>query len=118
MTQQQRDIKRKLAVLEYAKQSGNVAKTCRRFGISRQGYYNWLRAFERHGEAGLVNRGPCPENHSLRTPKPIEEKIMAARRQPVDAVAHENVVDPVRGDSRSRGSGQGTRRSWSARSGR
>ena len=28
MTQQQCDIKRKLAVLEYAKESGNVAKTC------------------------------------------------------------------------------------------
>lgn len=79
MTQQQRDIKRKLAVLEYAKMSGNVAKTCRRFGISRQCYYNWLRAFERRGEAGLVNRGPCPENHALRTPRPIEEKIVHLR---------------------------------------
>lgn len=57
MTQQQRDIKRKLAVLEYAKQCGNVARTCRHFGISRQAYYNWLHALERHGEAGLVNRG-------------------------------------------------------------
>jgi hypothetical protein len=26
-----------------------------------------------------VNRGPCPENHSLRTPKPIEEKIVHLR---------------------------------------
>jgi len=79
MTQQQRDIKRKLAVLEHAKESGNVAKTCRRFGISRQCFYNWQRAFDRRGEAGLVNRGPCPENHSLRTPRPIEEKIVHLR---------------------------------------
>jgi transposase-like protein len=78
-TQEQRDIKRKLAVLEYAKMSGNVAKTCRRFGISRQCFYNWLRAFERRGEAGLINRGPCPENHALRTPRPIEEKIVHLR---------------------------------------
>jgi transposase-like protein len=79
MTQQQRDIKRKLAVLEYAQDCANVARTCRHFGISRQCYYNWLRAYERRGEAGLVNRGPCPENHSLRTPKPIEEKIVHLR---------------------------------------
>ena len=79
MTQKQRDIKRKLAVLEYAEACGNVAKTCRHFGISRQCYYNCLHAFERHGEAGLVNRGPCPEIHSLRTPKPIEEKIVHLR---------------------------------------
>ena len=63
-------------MLEYAKESCNVAKTYRRFGVSRQCFYNWLRAFERCGEAGLINRGPCPENHSLRTPKPIEEKIV------------------------------------------
>ena len=60
MTQQQRDIKRKLAVLEYARGSGNVAKTCRRFGISRQCYYNWLRAFERRGEAVSSTAGPVP----------------------------------------------------------
>ena len=36
MTQQQRDIKRKLSVLKHAEESGNVALTARRFGISRQ----------------------------------------------------------------------------------
>ena len=75
MTQKQRDIKRKLAVLEYARESGNVAETSRHFGISRQAYYDWLHANEKRGEAGLVNRGPCPENHSLRTPKVFEETV-------------------------------------------
>ncbi len=74
MTQSKRDIKRKLQVLEYAEDCGNVARTCRHFGISRQCYYNWRRAHERFGEAGLVNRGPCPENRSLRTPAAIDEK--------------------------------------------
>jgi ssDNA-binding replication factor A large subunit len=36
MTQQQRDIKRKLAVLRYADECGSVALTARHFGISRQ----------------------------------------------------------------------------------
>ena len=79
MTQKQRDIKRKLAALEYAEDCGNVAKTCRHFGISRQCYYDWRRAYEQHGEAGLVNRGPCPESHSPRTPAEIEEKIVHLR---------------------------------------
>jgi transposase InsO family protein len=79
MAQQQRDIKRKLAVFELARESRNVAKTCRRFGISRQAYYNRRRAYEKRGEAGLVNRGPCPENHALRIPKPIEETIVHLR---------------------------------------
>jgi nitroimidazol reductase NimA-like FMN-containing flavoprotein (pyridoxamine 5'-phosphate oxidase superfamily) len=51
MTQQQRDIKRKLAVLQHAQESGNVALTARRFGISRQCYYKWKHAHEQHGEA-------------------------------------------------------------------
>jgi len=36
MTQAERDIKRKLKVLNYAKEKGNIAKTCRHFGISRE----------------------------------------------------------------------------------
>jgi len=79
MTQAQRDIRRKLKVLEYARECGNIAKACRYFGISRQCYYNWLHAFEREGEAGLVDSRPCPENHKLRTPKPIEDKIVHLR---------------------------------------
>jgi hypothetical protein len=39
MTQQQRDIKRRLAALRYAKECGNVALTARRFGVSRKCFY-------------------------------------------------------------------------------
>lgn len=82
MTQAQRDIRRKLKVLEYARDCGNIAKACRYFGISRQCYYNWLHAFEREGEAGLVDSRPCPENHKLRTPKPIQEPHVPLRPTP------------------------------------
>ena len=56
------DIRRKLKVLNYAKEIGNVSKTCRYFGISRESFYQWKRAYEIHGEQGLVNSKPCPEN--------------------------------------------------------
>ncbi len=49
------DIARKLRVLSYAKSCGNVAKTCRYFGIARQTFYSWKMTFERHGEQGLIN---------------------------------------------------------------
>ena len=45
MTQPERDIKRKLTVLKHAEESGNVAQTARRFGISRQCYYKWKHAY-------------------------------------------------------------------------
>ena len=36
MAQKRHDIKRSLAVLEYAEDCGNMARTCRHRGISRQ----------------------------------------------------------------------------------
>jgi hypothetical protein len=70
----------KLKVFAHAAGSGNVAFTCRHFGISREMYYQWKRAFAAHGEKGLINSKPCPENPKLRTPLTIEEKILYLRR--------------------------------------
>lgn len=78
--QAQRDISRKLKVFQHASESGNVAFTCRYFGISRETYYQWKRAYLAHGEQGLINSKPCPENPKLRTPPFIEEKILYLRR--------------------------------------
>lgn len=47
--QAQRDISRKLKVFEHAAASGNVAFTCRHFGISRDAFYQWKRAYAAHG---------------------------------------------------------------------
>jgi DNA invertase Pin-like site-specific DNA recombinase len=80
MTKGQRDIKRKLRILIYAKEIGNISKACRYFGISRQGFYKWKKAYAAHGERGLVNSKPCPENPSLRIPPEIEEKILYLRK--------------------------------------
>jgi hypothetical protein len=42
-----RQVFRRLAVLRHVEEvSGNVAMTCRYFGISRQVYYKWLRRYE------------------------------------------------------------------------
>jgi len=34
----------------------------------------------KNGEQGLIKGKPCPENHKLRIPKPIEEKIVHLRK--------------------------------------
>jgi len=78
--QEKRDIIRKLKVLEHAKTSGNVSFTCRHFGISRDSFYKWRRAYAEHEERGLINSKPCPENPKLRTPSHIEEKILYLRQ--------------------------------------
>jgi transposase InsO family protein len=74
------DIRRKLRILNHARQTGNISKTCRYFGISREIFYQWKRAYEAHGETALINSKPCPQNPKMRVPKPIEEKILYIRK--------------------------------------
>lgn len=81
MTNKERsDIARKLKVLNHVLELGNVSKTCRYFGISREAYYQWKRAYAEYGEKGLINSKPCPENPTLRTAPAIEEKIIYIRK--------------------------------------
>lgn len=79
-TKEQSDIRRKLKVLNYGKESGNVSKTCRYFGISRETYYKWKRDYEQKGESALINSKPCPQNPKLRIPLHIEEIIIHLRK--------------------------------------
>ena len=74
MTPAQCDISRKLRIFNYAKQIGNVSAAWRHFGISREIYYRWKRAYEKDGEQALVNSKPCPENPKLRTKPEADEK--------------------------------------------
>jgi transposase len=80
MTPAQRDIARKLRILNYAKEIGNVTATCHHFGISREIFYRWKRAYPKDGEQALVNSKPCPTNPKLRTKPEVEEKILYLRR--------------------------------------
>ena len=57
-----------MRVLKHAENTGNVAKTCRYFGISRQTFYNWKNAYRVQGDKGLVNSKPCPKNPNLNLP--------------------------------------------------
>jgi transposase-like protein len=57
----ERRAQRRLAVLPHVEEvSGNVAATCRYYGISRQCYYGWLRRFEADGLDGLTDRSQRP----------------------------------------------------------
>lgn len=57
----QHDVSRKLKVLSYAKEYKNISKACRYYGICRETFYQWKRAYEQLGEEGLINNKPCLE---------------------------------------------------------
>ena len=80
MTKEQRNIKRKLPVLVHAKETGNVSKTCRYYGISRQIFYKWKRVYSRFDKQALINSEPFLENLSLWTSYEIEKKIIYLRK--------------------------------------
>lgn len=53
MNNDQREIRRKLRILDHADRIGDVSKTCRYFGIGRASFYRWRHAYQDNGEAGL-----------------------------------------------------------------
>ena len=63
---------RRLAIIRHAREvTGNVAMTCRYYGISRQVFYVWYRRYETEGLAGLRDRSTrpahCPHETHLRS---------------------------------------------------
>lgn len=79
-TKAQSEITHKLKVFAHAEQSGNVAFTCRYFGISKDTFYRWRKNYQSKGKLRLINSKPCPENPKLPTPLAIEEKILYLRQ--------------------------------------
>jgi len=56
MGPKEREIKRRLRVLEHAEKIGNVRMTCRYFGLSRSTFYRWKTKYDKQGESGLAGR--------------------------------------------------------------
>ena len=80
MTHDQREIRRKKRVLEYAERIGNINKACRYFGVARSSFYEWRDRYRELGDEGLKSRRCCPHKHPNKTPDEVVEKILQLRR--------------------------------------
>src|SRR5256885_2249576 len=79
--EQQRKIRHRLAVLRHAEEvTGNVAATCRYYGISRPSFYKWLHLYEKLGEDGLRDGSSRPHHSPLATKTEIVGKIIYLRQ--------------------------------------
>jgi len=58
-----------------------VAHAAKAMGISRQCAHRWLARFDAEGDAGLEDRSSRPLSSPTRTPAPVEERVIAARRE-------------------------------------
>jgi len=77
---QLRQINWRIKLLKYASETGNVARTCRHFGISRKSFYKWVRRHEEYGDAGLCDRSKKPKTMPRSTPKEIVSKVLYLRQ--------------------------------------
>jgi len=72
-----KSARRKLNLLEIAKDLNNVSEACRRIGYSRQQFYEIRRNFQTYGAEGLLDRIPgCRGPHPNRVDPEIEKKIL------------------------------------------
>jgi hypothetical protein len=68
MTTDEREINRRRRILDHADESGNVAKTCRYFGIPRSLFYVWRNAYRQHGDEGLRRRKVHTKRYNKQVP--------------------------------------------------
>ena len=69
----------RLRVLQQAADDGNVARVCRRFGISRKSFYKWKRRRAEQGDAGLCDRARIPRCSPRATASDVVSKILYLR---------------------------------------
>jgi transposase len=75
-----REVRWRLAVQCHVEEvTGNVAMTCRYFGISRPTYYTWLGRYEKEGVDGLRDRSKRPRTSPNTTRAEVVDKIIYLR---------------------------------------
>ena len=77
MTTEQKVARRKLSMLELAKELNNVSKACKVMGYSRQQFYEIKRNYQIHGIEGLIDKIPGAKGpHPNRVSEEIEKAIL------------------------------------------
>ena len=74
------EIERRKRILDYAKASGNVAKTCCYFDVGRASFYRWQERLLKYGEDGLTPGKPGPTAPPNQTPPEVVESVLHLRK--------------------------------------
>ena len=77
MTTKDKVARRKLSLLDLAKDLDNVSRACRLMGYSRQQFYEIRRNFQTYGAEGLIDRLPGAKGpHPNRVAPEIEQAVL------------------------------------------
>ena len=80
MSNEEREIRRKLRVLEHAEQSGNIRRTCRYFGVPRSLFYVWRGKYRARGRAGIARQKAVGVSYGNAIAPDVVEKVLHLRR--------------------------------------
>lgn len=72
---------RRLLVHRIRVEGSPVAHVAKTMGISRQCAHRWVARFDAEGDAGLCDRSSRPRRTPTRTPKEVEDRVLAARAE-------------------------------------
>jgi transposase len=78
--EQARLVAWRLRILQEAAAMANVARVCRRFGLSRKSFYKWKQRHAEHGDAGLSDRPHAPHRSPRATAPDVVSKILSLRQ--------------------------------------
>ena len=70
-----------LFIADYKRQVFSFAELCRRFGVSRKTGYKWARRFDEGGVSALDDRSRRPHSCPHKTPQPLVDAIIQARKR-------------------------------------
>ena len=70
----------RMKLLRHAETDRNVARVCRRFGISRKSFYKWKRRHAELGDVGLCDRARTPHRSPRAIAADVISKILYLRQ--------------------------------------
>lgn len=80
--------------------TANISELCRRFGISRDKGYKWLRRYAAEGAAGLADRSRRPKHSPLRTKPAVERQVLQIRADSNNVWGGRKIARVLRDDYR------------------
>ncbi|WP_312193841.1 IS481 family transposase [Empedobacter sp.] len=72
---------KKLQVLKYAKEYGNNTIAYKFYGVKKSTFYKWKKAYEEHGEEGLLRKKPTPRTFPNQIKQEIVNKVLELRKE-------------------------------------
>lgn len=69
-------VEKRLKVIEFADQIGNISEACRTYGMNRSSFYEWKKRYDQFGIKGLKDLPSTPKNNPRTTPQEIVVDIV------------------------------------------